>query len=176
MENICEHISYAEAVKSNTAIKLGLQNIPDLMQLQNMKNLGRFLFEPLRDWLGNKPIFVSSFFRSKQLNKELHGADDSQHMANWGSAIDLDNDGFPNWPDNANIFYALLNMGGFDQLIWEFGNSPYEEYIHKPKPAWVHVSYVSERENRGQIFVSRRVYNQDKDKYETKYYTFRNAA
>ena len=43
-------------------------------------------------------------------------------------------------------FYDIKDNLDFDQLIWEFG----------AEPKWLHVSYVSEKENRGQVLVIKR--------------------
>jgi len=37
MDNISKHISYREATRSNTALRRGIDNIPDIDQLENMK-------------------------------------------------------------------------------------------------------------------------------------------
>ena len=143
MNNISEHISYIEATKSDIAIKKGIDNTPDENQLVNMILLAEKVFEPLRLFL-NVPIGVTSFFRSKQLNKLVGGSINSQHMANNGSAIDIDADIF-NHIKNIDIFNYIKDNLEFDQLI--------AEYPIDGEPQWVHVSYNS-KNNRKQIFVS----------------------
>ena len=78
----------------------------------------------------------------KYLNKhkDIRGASNSQHKANYGSAIDLDIDGYYSSIDNAALFYYIKENLHFDQLIWEKGNMI--------NPSWVHVSYVGEGKNR----------------------------
>ena len=136
MEKISEHISYREATFSNTAIKKGIQNIPSDDQLRNMQILAEAIFEPLRAALGGRMIRISSFFRCDTLNKTVGGSDTSQHLANNGAAIDLDND------NNREIFDYIKNNLIFDQLIWEYGTDD--------EPDWVHVSYHSGH-NRNEI-------------------------
>ena len=58
MRNISEHISYKEATRSTTALRLGIDNTPDEYQLQNMELLAEKVFEPLRKAAGG-PITVS---------------------------------------------------------------------------------------------------------------------
>ena len=41
---------------------------------------------------------------------------------------------------NAEMFEFIKDNLSFDQLIWEFGTDD--------NPDWIHVSYVSEEENR----------------------------
>ena len=52
MENISKHISYKEATRSNTALRRGIENIPDVEELENMKLIAEKVFEPLRKWVG----------------------------------------------------------------------------------------------------------------------------
>ena len=98
------------------------------------------IFEPLRAWYG-KPIGISSFYRSPELNKAIGGSKTSQHMK--GQAIDIDADIFNNGTSNREIYLWIIKNLDFDQLIWEYGDDQ--------NPAWVHVSYVSRSRNRKQI-------------------------
>jgi zinc D-Ala-D-Ala carboxypeptidase len=143
MENISTHITYAEAVKSNTAHRNNIQNTPDSQQLAAMKRIAQAIFEPLRAGLGGHPIAVTSFFRSKVLNYKLGGSKYSQHCK--GQAIDLDADVFGT-VTNLEIFHYILENLEFDQLIWEFDNED-------GTPAWVHVS-LKPSGNRHQVLKS----------------------
>lgn len=139
MENISEHITYGEAIKSQTAIRKGIENNPDQTQINNMKLVANKCFEPLRKWYG-KPIGISSFFRSPKLNKAIGGASTSQHCL--GMAIDIDADLFNNGITNIEIFDWLSQHVEYDQLILE---NPDDKGV----PAWVHISY-REGNNRGE--------------------------
>ena len=55
---ISEHISEKEAVKSITALRLGIDNTPDADSLNNMKIIAEKVFEPLRKWVGG-PIKIN---------------------------------------------------------------------------------------------------------------------
>ena len=132
---ISEHISYNEAIKSNTATRLGIKNDPNEDQLNNMVKLAEQIFEPLRTY-ANGPIKVNSFFRSVELNKAIGGSSKSQHCH--GQAIDLD-DTFGHLT-NAEMYRFIKEHLDFDQMIWEFGDDD--------NPDWVHVSYVSKKDNR----------------------------
>ena len=87
MVAISEHISYKEATKSNTALRLDIDNTPDGYELGNMTGIAHNLFEPLREWVGG-PIKINSFFRCKELNSAIGGSSRSQHCE--GRAIDID--------------------------------------------------------------------------------------
>ncbi len=151
MERISEHVSYREGVKSNTAIRLNIDNTPDSYALSNMSALSIHLFEPLRRWVGG-PIKINSFYRSEELNKAIGGSSRSQHCE--GRAIDID-DTFGH-KTNAEMFNYLKENLNFDQIIWEFG----DDY----NPDWVHMSFVSSNENRGRALKAYRV--KGKTKYK----------
>ena len=84
---ISQHVSYKEGVYSITAIRRGINNTPDDLQLKRMEVLAKKVFEPLREWVGG-PIKINSFFRSEELNKRIGGSNRSQHCK--GQAIDID--------------------------------------------------------------------------------------
>ena len=135
MDNISKHISYKEATRSNTALRRGIDNIPDVEELENMKLIAEKVFEPLREHVGG-PIKINSFYRSPELTVAIGGSKKSQHCK--GQAIDLD-DTFGHLT-NAEMYRFIKEHLDFDQMIWEFGDDD--------NPAWVHVSYVSAEENR----------------------------
>ena len=135
MERISEHISYKEGIKSNTATRLGIKNIPDDYQITNMVNIGVNVFEPLRKYVGG-PIRINSFYRCEELNRAIGGSSRSQHCE--GRAIDLDDT--LGHKTNAEMYKYIKDNLSFDQLIWEFGDDT--------NPDWIHVSYVHPDENR----------------------------
>jgi len=126
--NISEHITLKEAIRSNTAKRLGIENMPSEEEFSNMQVLAKTIFEPLRMHFG-EPIYISSFYRCKQLNKAIGGSKNSQHCE--GKAIDIDD--VYSKTTNADFFNYIKDRLDFDQLIWEFGNDE--------QPDWVHVSY-----------------------------------
>jgi hypothetical protein len=144
MENISKHISYKEATRSLTAIRLGLENKPNEYELSNMIGVAENIFEPLREWV-NDPIKVNSFFRSIELNKAIGGSSRSQHCE--GRAIDID-DTYGH-ATNAEMFHWIKENLNFDQMIWEFGDDE--------NPDWVHISWVSEDQNRNRCLRAERV-------------------
>jgi zinc D-Ala-D-Ala carboxypeptidase len=142
---VTEHVSYKEVTKSNTAIRRGIENIPSGEQMENIKLLCEKVFEPLREHVGG-PIAINSLFRSVELNIAIGGAASSQHCANNGAAMDIDDT--LGRMSNAEMFNFIKDNLDFDQLIWEFGTDE--------NPDWVHVSY-KERGNRKQILKCKRV-------------------
>ena len=131
---LSKNLTLDEATKSATAIKNGISNKPSGEHLSNLIQIATKIFQPVRDHF-QKPIIVSSGYRSKALNDLIGGASGSQHSK--GEALDLDGS-----VDNFLIFEFIKNNLEFDQLIWEFGDDE--------NPDWVHVSYKTEN-NRGEI-------------------------
>ena len=127
---ISQHLELAELIRSESAKRLGIINMPTEEHIQNLKQLAEHIFEPIREHFG-QPIFISSGYRSQALNASIpNSAVKSQHST--GQAIDIDMDGTK--IKNSEIFMYAKTLP-FDQLIWEFGT--------KDNPDWVHISYSS---------------------------------
>ena len=150
---LSNNLSVKEVTKSNTAKRCGISNEPTIEHLENLKAIALNIFQPARNYF-KKPIFVSSGYRSEALNEKIGGSTKSQHSK--GQALDL----------NAHIFGGLTNQQlfkfisdhtNFDQLIWEFGTDE--------EPDWVHVSYTSDRINRGEKLKAYKANNVTKYKH-----------
>ena len=150
---ISNNISYAEAIHSNTAKRKGIDNTPNPTQVENMRITAEKIFQPLREWVGG-PIKINSFFRSPELNEAIGGSKTSQHCK--GQAIDIDD--VYGYKTNAEMYRWIKENLNFDQMIWEFGTDM--------NPNWVHISYVSEEDNRNRCL---KAYKDDigKTKYKT---------
>ena len=144
IEKISKHVSYKEGIKSNTAMRLNIDNSPGEYHLGNMNAVALNIFEPLREWVGG-PIKINSFYRSVALNKAIGGSSRSQHCD--GRAMDID-DTF-GYKTNAEMYEYIKENLNFDQMIWEFGTDE--------NPDWVHISYVSEEQNRNRCLKATRV-------------------
>ena len=151
MSKISKHITYKEAIRSATALRLGIENTPSDYELQNMELIAEKVFEPLRRAV-NGPIKINSFFRCEELNKAIGGSSRSQHCQ--GRAIDIDD--VYGYVSNSYMYYYIKDNLDFDQLIWEFGTDT--------EPDWVHVSYVDSDSNRKRCLLA---YKEDgKTKYK----------
>lgn len=125
MDNrLSKNFTLEEFIFSQTATRLGISNQPIQYHYDNMVTLCEGLLQPLRERL-NRPMRVSSGYRSKALNKEVKGSLRSQHCK--GEAVDFSVTG---WTSTEVCQYILDQGFDFDQLIDE-GN-------------WVHVSYKAE--------------------------------
>lgn len=137
---LSEHLDLSEVIRSESAKRNGISNMPTELHIANFKLLAEKIFEPIRNNF-RCPIHISSGYRSIELNRAIKGSLTSQHCT--GEAIDIDMDGSPNGVTNKMVFDFIKNNLEFDQLIWEFGNDS--------NPDWVHVSYESTGKQRKQI-------------------------
>ena len=144
---ISEHLDLSEVIRSETAKRQGISNMPTEEHIANFKLLAENVFEKIRNNF-RCPIHISSGYRSKELNACTKGASaTSQHST--GEAIDIDMDGSANGVTNKMVFNYIKDSLEFDQLIWEFGTNE--------NPDWVHVSYESTGKQRKQILKATRV-------------------
>jgi len=137
-------LTLAEAIRSESAKRLGISNMPTPEHLENGKIVAEKIFEPIRNFVGS-PVYISSFYRSKALNSAIGGSKSSQHCTM--EAIDIDMDGTAT--TNKEIFDFIKNNLEVDQLIWEFGTAN--------NPDWVHVSYNTKGKQRKQILKASKI-------------------
>lgn len=144
---LSNYLTLDEAIKSPTAKRLGITNMPNETELENMKYTAAELFDPVRQHVGG-PLFASSFFRSRELNAATPGSSDtSQHMT--GEAVDIDADAFGNGT-NLQVFNYIKDNLKFDQLILEYPDAT-------GRPSWIHASIKRPPgKNRGQVLVKLR--------------------
>ena len=133
MTMISKHITLLEATESATALRMGINNVPNEVELDAMKYVSENLFEPIREWY-DKPIKINSFYRCLALNKAVNGSKTSGHVL--GNSIDISGG---NKAENKKIFDFIKTSGlNYDQVILEFGG------------VWVHISLKKEK-NRKQV-------------------------
>ena len=130
------NLNLKEATKSTTALRKGIDNTPSQAQVEALHAIATYVFQPLRDYFG-VPIAVTSGYRSRRLNRAIGGSRASQHCN--GEALDLDADVYGR-VSNAQLFHYIREHLPYDMLIWELGNDS--------NPAWVHVSYRANGNNR----------------------------
>src|SRR6478736_6970576 len=110
-DTISKWVSFGEAIRSETAARLDIPNLPDDQQLEAMKYVASQIYDPLREHFG--PIHINSFLRVPALNNSTPGASKtSSHMK--GEAIDMSLLG-----RNMELFKYVLSMKeelDFDQV------------------------------------------------------------
>lgn len=127
--NLSEHFTLEEATYSETAVRMGINNQPSTLQLENMKHAAAGM-EQIRALLG-KPIRINSWLRLPDVNVAVGGSKVSSHMDGW--AIDFTSAGFG---DPLAVCKAIEKAGiKFDQMIHEYAR-------------WTHISFAPEM--RGQ--------------------------
>ena len=137
---LSEHLDLSEVIRSESAKRNGISNMPTEAHIANFRLLAEKVFEPIR--LNFRcPINLSSGYRSVELNKCIGGSLTSQHCT--GEAIDIDMDGSASGVTNKQVFDYIKDNLNFDHLIWEFGTDA--------NPDWVHVSFDSSGKQRKQI-------------------------
>lgn len=125
-----KYFTLKEFTFSQTAARRGIPNEPNLIHLANIQRLVTNVLDPLRELL-DRPIRITSGYRSSQLNIAVGGSKTSQHC--YGEAADIVVPGMT----VDQVVEAIIQSGlPFDQLIHEFGD-------------WTHVSYGPR--NRRQI-------------------------
>ena len=96
------NFSLREFIYSDTAIRLQIDNTPTDEVLVNLQNVCQFILEPVRNYF-NKPITITSGYRSPELCKAIGSSVTSQHT--FGQAVDFEILGIPNkevsdWMEN----------------------------------------------------------------------------
>ncbi|MDP4175618.1 MAG: D-Ala-D-Ala carboxypeptidase family metallohydrolase [Bacteroidota bacterium] len=133
-----EHFSEEELSHSEYAIRHDLWNKPDKESLENLERLAEQVLEPIRKEI-TRPIYITSGYRTKEINSSVGGSPNSQHMK--GQAVDTVCPGVPLLQYYNRIKRMVaLNELIVDQVIFEFGN-------------WVHISYISSH-NRNEFLIA----------------------
>jgi len=139
---LSKNFTLTEFTKSQTALRLDIDNTPNDEHLEAAKALFENVVQPVRDHFG--PTVLNSGYRGPKLNEAVGGSSRSQHCK--GEAVDLEVPGTP----NATVAEWIRDNLNFDQLILEF----YTPGI--PDSGWVHVSYKTQ-DNRKSILTASRV-------------------
>jgi len=142
---LSEHLDLAEVTRSDSAKRKGISNMPTPEHIENFKKLAQNIFEPIRKHFG-VPIYISSGYRSKELNALIGGVKTSDHC--FGMAIDLDQQGHSSGITNKQVFDFIKSNLKFKQLIWEGGT--------KQEPDWVHVSY-DEKNLKNEVLLATKI-------------------
>ena len=122
------NFSLQELIKSDTAIRMGINNNPSAEQMEKLKALCENILQPVRDHFGR--VKVTSCFRSVDLCLAIKSSANSQHAK--AEAADFEVMG----TDNAELADWIYKNLDFDQLILEF-YTPGE-----PNSGWIHCSYT----------------------------------
>jgi len=145
---LSKNLSLDEVIYSQTALRRNIDNTPTEEHIENLKYVAEKIFQPIREHFG-VPIYVSSGYRSKDLNEAIGGSPRSFHSH--GMALDLDQDGRNKGVSNADVFYFIKDNLQFTELIWEFGT--------ENNPNWVHVAIAPGREEEKNTKIAQKINN-----------------
>ena len=129
MVTLSKNFTLQEYIKSQTALRQGIDNTPSNEHLASAKKLFEMVVQPVRDHFG--VTVINSGYRGPALNAAVGGSATSQHCR--GEAVDIECPGTPNY----DVALWIEQNLDYDQLILEF----YTPGI--PDSGWVHVSYKS---------------------------------
>lgn len=128
MTQLTKNFSLAEMVKSETALRRGMDNTPGETEIGNLRVLCERVLQPVRDHFA-KGVKVNSGYRSPEVNAAVGGSKTSDHCR--GQAADIEIPGVA----NADLAQWIADNLDYTQLILEF----YTPGV--PDSGWVHVSY-----------------------------------
>lgn len=134
-EHIVPGFWLSEFLQSDTASRLRLDNTPLPTEMANIRNLLAPGMQSVRDCL-MQPVFISSGYRSPEVNRAVGGAVNSQHTQ--GQAADFKCPAFGMPITIARYILARSTQVRFDQLICE--------------GTWVHISFA--QQPRGQVLTA----------------------
>mgnify|MGYP003148493016 FL=1 len=125
---LSRNFTLSELIKSDTAIRKGINNNPNAEQIEKLKALCENILQPVRDHFGR--VKVTSGFRSVDLCLAINSSANSQHAK--AEAADFECIG----TDNAELADWIHRELPYDQLILEY-YTPGE-----PNSGWIHCSYT----------------------------------
>jgi hypothetical protein len=125
------NFTYMEFIKSNTATRLGILNVPNEEQIKCIEKLCQIILQPVRNNFG--PIRITSGFRSQELCLKIGSTMYSNHTR--GQAVDFE-------PFNTKITL-------FSIYEWIYDNCDFRELIAEFFPGgWIHAAYRVNDNNR----------------------------
>ena len=137
--NLSRNFTLLELIKSDTAVRKGINNNPNAGQIEKLKDICENILQPVRDHFGR--VKVTSGFRSEDLCLAIGSSRNSQHAK----------------AENAEVADWVKKNLETDQLILEY-YTPGE-----PNSGWIHASWVSENK-RAQYLLAYR--QEGKTKYK----------
>ena len=133
---LSQNFKLKEFEKSFVAKRKNIDNcVHDKETFKSLEKLCKNFVQPIRNYY-KIPFSPNSGYRSITLNRYIGSSDTSQHVL--GQAVDLEIPGV----NNEELFNFIKDELDFDQVILEYYDGV------DPSSGWVHVSYVSNKDNR----------------------------
>jgi len=146
---LSRNFSLSELIKSDTAIRQGINNNPNAEQIEKLKALCENILQPVRDHFGR--VKITSGYRSPELCIAIGSSINSQHAK--AEAADFECPGV----DNAELADWIHRELPYDQLILEF-YTPSE-----PNSGWIHCSWIPDTPRASYLWAYR---SEGKTKYK----------
>ena len=147
---LTKNFTLHELVKSNTALRLGINNTPTKEGVIKLRLLAANLLQPIRERL-SAPIRITSGYRSPELSAAIGSSENSQHCRYEAIDCQFVKRGKM---DNLKIYQALIDLNiDYDQCILEFGTPSPTENKDTDYPSWIHISWKMS-DNRRQTLVA----------------------
>lgn len=127
--NLTQNFTLEELIASENAKRRNINNTPDQEQIKNLKRLCREILQPIRDRL-QRPLIITSGFRSPELNKVVGGAKTSQHQD--GEAADIV------CYDNIRLWEIILDMLNKEEIS-------VGQLIDEKDLRWIHISLPTKK-------------------------------
>ena len=133
---LSQNFKLKEFEKSFVAKRKNIDNcVHDKETFKSLEKLCKNIVQPIRNYQ-KIPFSPNSGYRSITLNRYIGSSDTSQHVL--GQAVDLEIPGV----NNEELFNFIKDELDIDQVILEYYDGV------DPSSGWVHVSYVSNKDNR----------------------------
>lgn len=126
----------SEFIRSATATRRGLSNVPNAAAMTNLRHVLAPGMERVRNLLG-VPVQITSGYRAPEVNAAVGGSSASQHVL--GLAADFIAPDFGTPRSIARYLMTHAPEVRFDQLIFE--------------GTWVHISFVTDKP-RGEVLTA----------------------
>lgn len=126
--NLTPNFTLSEMVKSETALRHGMDNTPGDKEIESLQLLAEKVLQPVRDAF-QRGVKVNSGYRAPAVNQKVGGSPTSDHCK--GQAADIEIPGVP----NVNLARWIVENLDFTQVILEFYTPGVAD------SGWVHVSY-----------------------------------
>ena len=138
---LSENFGLYEFFESSTADRNNINNLEPANIVSNLERTVINICQPVREHFG-VPVYITSGYRSQELNELVGGAENSQHTS--GEAVDMKTP----YASNIEIAKYIRDNLDFDQLILEAYDPENEN------SGWVHCSYKNPDENRKEVLTA----------------------
>lgn len=130
---LTNNFTLKEFTKSETADELGINNLPNQEQFDNIKFMAEQL-QLVRNAY-KQPIYITSGFRCEELNNAVKGSKTSFHRL--GLAVDI-NQG--SRAKNKHLFELIKSLMKVGLLV--------EELINENNYSWIHIAFKRDNPKR----------------------------